>query len=256
MLTILTHVPSPALQQCEITFVNSESIDFARAVEEHKEYCDVLKTLGARVITLTDNQPLPDCAFVEDPIIVFDEVAVLASMGVASRRKELPLLEKFFSRYRRLERVQLPAKIEGGDVLKIGNNIFVGQSARTNKAGIQALAAIIEPLGYEVVPVNVSGCLHLKTGCTALDSETILINSDWIETIPFARYKKIETLPQEPFGANVLPIFDSICMNSAAPETIELVRSMDYEVVAMDISEFTKAEAGLTCMSVPFNDTP
>ena len=256
MLTILTHVPSPALQQCELTFVNSESIDFARAAEQHKNYCDSLKTLGGRVITLTDNRSLPDCAFVEDPVIVFDEVAVLASMGVASRRQELPLLEMFFSRYRPVERLQLPAKIEGGDVLKIGNNIFVGQSARTNKAGIQALAAIIEPLDYEVVPVNVSGCLHLKTGCTALDSETILINSDWIETIPFARYKKIETLPQEPFGANVLPIFDSICMNSAAPETIELVRSMDYEVVAMDISEFTKAEAGLTCMSVPFNDTP
>ena len=97
--------------------------------------------------------------------------------------------------------------------------------------------------------------LRYSTQREALGSETILINTDWIETIPFARYKKIMTLPQEPFGANVLPIFDSICMNSAAPETIDLVRSMDYEVAAIDISEFTKAEAGLTCMSVPFNGT-
>ena len=256
MLTIVTHVPSPALQQCELTFVNSEAINFARAVQEHEGYCNALKTLGARLIRLTDNRPLPDCAFVEDPIIVFDEVAVLASMGVSSRRKELPLLEKFFSHYRPVQRVQLPARIEGGDVLKIGSNIFVGQSARTNKTGIRALAAIIEPLGYKVIPVKVSGCLHLKTGCTALDSETILINSGWIEAVPFAKYKKIETLQGEPFGANVLPVFDSICMNSAAPETIGLVKSMGYKVVAMDVSEFTKAEAGVTCMSVPFDDNP
>lgn len=256
MLTIITHIPSPALQRCELTFVESESIDFAKAVQEHKEYCNTLRILGARVITLRDNRPLPDCAFVEDPIIVFDEVAVLASMGVASRRKELPLLERFFSGYRTVERVQLPAKIEGGDVLKIGRNIFVGQSARTNKEGIQALAAIIEPLGYEVIPVRVDGCLHLKTGCTALDRETILINSDWIDDAPFANYRKIETLPQEQFGANVLPVLDCICMNSAAPETSELVRSMGYEVVPVNISEFTKAEAGLTCMSVPFDDNP
>ncbi|MGI9568612.1 MAG: dimethylarginine dimethylaminohydrolase family protein, partial [Desulfobulbia bacterium] len=229
MLTIATHVPSPALQQCELTFVNSTSIDFVRATRQHEQYCNSLEKLGARVITLADNRFLPDCSFVEDPIIVFDEVAVLASMGVASRRKELPLLEKFFSSYRPVKRIQLPAKIEGGDVLKIGTNIFVGQSARTNKAGAQALATIIEPLGYEVIHVKVSGCLHLKTGCTALDNETVLINSNWIDTAPFGSHKQIETLPQEPFGANVLPVLDSICMNSAASETIELVRSMGYE---------------------------
>ncbi len=255
MLTVVTHVPSPALQECELTFVESEPIKIDKATKEHNNYCAMLEECGARVIKLDENLSLPDSVFVEDPIIVFDEVAVLTSMGVESRRKELPLLKKFFCQYRQIEQISLPAKIEGGDVLKIGKTIFVGNSARTNELGIQALSKIIEPLGYVVIPVKVTGCLHLKTGCTALDEKTILINPDWVEVTPFADYKTIKTLPQEPFGANVLPIGKTLCMNSAFPETIELVKSKGYSVVETDITEFVKAEAGLTCMSVHFNLT-
>lgn len=256
MLNVVTHLPSPALQECELTFVKSELIDIDKAAKEHENYCTMLEECGARVIKLGDNLSLPDSVFVEDPIIVFNEVAVLTSMGVESRRKELPALKKFFSQYRPIEQISLPAKIEGGDVLKIGRNIFVGRSSRTNDIGIQSLRNIIEPLGYKVTPVRVTGCLHLKTGCTALDDKTILINPDWVDATPFAGFNIIETLSQEPFGANVLPIQKSICMNTAFPETIDLVRSLGYTVVKTDITEFVKAEAGLTCMSIPFNQNP
>ncbi len=252
MLTVVTHVPSSALQQCELTFVKSEPIKIDKATSQHKNYCAMLEECGARVIKLEENLSLPDSVFVEDPIIVFDEVAVLTSMGVASRRKELPLLKEFFCQFRPIEQISLPAKIEGGDVLKIGKTIFVGKSARTNELGILALSEIIEPLGYTVIAVEVTGCLHLKTGCTALDDKTILINPDWVEVTPFADYRIIETLPQEPFAANVLPIGKTLCMNSAFPKTIELIKSMGYCVAETDIAEFVKAEAGLTCMSVPF----
>ena len=114
------------------------------------------------------------------------------------------------------------------------------------------LGKIIEPFGYEVVPVKVTGCLHLKTGCTALDANTILINSAWVDILPFSQFKIVEIVPGEPFAANVLPISDIICMNGAFPETKELVVALGYNVVSTDITEFVKAEAGLTCMSVPF----
>ena len=144
---------------------------------QHQAYRAMLERCGAKVIVLDENLACPDSVFVEDPIIVFDEVAVLTSMGVESRRKESEAMERVFSKYRKIERIVLPAKIEGGDVLKIGKKIFVGESARTNKEGIEALKTIIKPFGYEVIAVKVTGCLHLKTGATALDDKTIFINS-------------------------------------------------------------------------------
>jgi len=256
MFTVVTHLPSPLIQECELTFIASEPIDFAKAAKQHQNYCTMIEKCGALVIILNDNLLLPDSVFIEDPIIIFDEVAVLTSMGVESRRKELSTLKNFFRQYRYVEQISLPARIEGGDVLKVGRNIFVGRSPRTNDHGILALRNIIKPFGYAVIPVNVTGCLHLKTGCTALDEKTILINPDWIDTTPFVGYTTIETLPDEPFGANILPIGETICMNTAYPKTVERVRSLGYTIEETDISEFVKAEAGLTCMSVPFCQHP
>lgn len=252
MLTVVTHVPSPALQDCALTFLESEPIDLVKAAREHADYCRMLELCGAHVVRLEENRSLADSVFVEDPIIVFEETAVLTSMGIESRRKEGEALAAFFRAHRKIERIALPAKIEGGDVLKVGRRIYVGISPRTNKRGIKALNDIIQPFGYETIPVRVNGCLHLKTGCTALDEETLLINKDWVDITPFNGFRIIETLPEEPFGANVLPIQDTVCMNEAFPGTIALVRSLGYMVRSTDISEFVKAEAGLTCMSIPF----
>lgn len=252
MLMALTHLPSPLLQNCELTFLQSEPISLERAKTQHAQYRAMLERCGAKVITLDESRELPDSVFVEDPVIVFDEVAILTSMGVASRRKESDAIETFFAQYRPIKRIELPAKIEGGDVLKIGKKIFVGESPRTNKEGIEALACIIEPLGYEVIPVWVFGCLHLKTGCTALDEQTLLINPAWVDASAFEGFNKIEVPLDEPFGANVLKIGTILCMNEAFPKSIALVKALGYKVDSVDISEFVKAEAGLTCMSVPF----
>ena len=252
MLLAITHVPSPKLQECELTFLQSEPISLSKAQEQHTAYCAMLERCGAKVVVMTQNSECPDSVFVEDPIIVFDEVAVLTSMGVESRRQESEAMETVFSQYRRIERISLPAKIEGGDVLKIGKDIFVGRSARTNDAGIDALEVIIKPLGYRVIPVDVTGCLHLKTGCTALDDKTILLNPAWLDARAFEGYTMICVPQDEPFGANVLRLGKVLCMNEAFPKSIALVKSLGYTVDSVNISEFVKAEAGLTCMSVPF----
>jgi len=252
MLMAITHLPSPNLQNCELTFLESEAINSEKANEQHQNYCAMLERCGAKVILLDENIALPDSVFVEDPIIVFDEVAVLTSMGVESRRAESDVMAKVFSAYRKVERISLPAKIEGGDVLKVGKKIFVGESARTNVEGVQALERIIKPFGYEVIPVKVTGCLHLKTGVTALDEKTILINASWVDARAFKGFEQIDVPSDEPFGGNVLKIGDILCMNEAFPKTIMLIKSLGYKVDSVNISEFVKAEAGLTCMSVPF----
>lgn len=253
MQSVITHLPSSTLEQCELTFMDSKPIDIKKAKKEHEDYRNMLESCGLNVIVMDENIDLPDSVFVEDPIIVFDEVAVMTSMGVESRRKESAAMQSMFSKYRKIEHIVLPAKIEGGDVLKIGKQIFVGKSSRTNADGIRALREILTPYGYEVTAVKVSGCLHLKTGCTALDDLTVLINPEWVDAKVFQGFKQIIIPKEEPFGANVLKINEIICMNTAFPKTIEIVKSLGYTVKTVDITEFVKAEAGLTCMSVPFN---
>lgn len=253
MLEVLTHVPSSNLNNCELTYLDSERIDIKKALIEHNSYCNMIKECGANVNIIEDNIDLADSVFVEDPIIVFDEVAIVTSMGVESRRKESQVLKDYFSKIREIKEIKLPSKIEGGDVLVIDKKVFVGLSPRTNESAIEELKNILKPYGYIVQSVKVDGCLHLKTGCTALDDKTILLNPNWVDVEVFSDYKIINIPSDEPFGANIMKINEYICMNEAFPKSIELVKALGYKVKTTDISEFVKAEAGLTCMSVRYN---
>ena len=174
-VALMRAVP-PTLDRCELTFRSCEPIDLDRAVAQHAAYAVLLRSLGLEVIELPADPALPDCCFVEDVAVVLDEVALLTMPGASSRRGEIAAVEEALARFRPLERTPLPATLEGGDVLRVGRRLFVGRSPRTNEAGIARLAAVAEPLGYRVLPVTVTGCLHLKSAVTALDDERVLAN--------------------------------------------------------------------------------
>ncbi len=124
---------------------------------------------------------MPDAVFVEDPVVVVDEVAVIARTGAESRRKEVDSLAQALAPFRPLRHMREPATLEGGDVLRVGSDIFVGLSPRTNEAGVSQLAAELEPFGYTVKPVKVHGALHFKTACSHIGDETLLVNRAWID---------------------------------------------------------------------------
>src|SRR5690349_2597819 len=132
----ITHVPSPQLQDGERTYVEESRVDYALAIEQHRAYCDALRACGVDVHTLDVNRSMPDCVFVEDTAIVLDEVAVMMSMGAESRRGEPAGIERALRAYRDIERIALPATIDGGDVVRSGRSLYVGESQRTNAAGI------------------------------------------------------------------------------------------------------------------------
>lgn len=243
----ITRELSPSLLRCELTHLTREPIDYARAVAQHQAYCVALVTAGLTVIRLPTDPAYPDCCFVEDTAVVLDEVAVIASPGAASRRGETALIAQTLSRYRPLVHLELPATLEGGDVLKVGRRLFVGRTARTNDAGIAALAAAIVPWGYEVVPVAVAGCLHLKSAVTALDEETVLANPALFERLALSGLRIVEVAPEEPGAANVLRARSSLLAHLGFPRTTERLASAGYAVTPIDISEFLKAEAALTC---------
>jgi dimethylargininase len=80
-----------------------------------------------------------------------------------------------------------------------------------------------------------------------------LINSEWVESEPFKNFNKIEVPKKELFAANILKINDTICIHSGFPETLKKIEKLGYKTKTINISEFLKAEAGLTCLSLIFD---
>jgi dimethylargininase len=242
---------SPSLARCELTYLEREPIDLGRAVAQHAAYVDLLRGgLGLDVVEIPADDALPDGCFVEDTAVVLDEAALLTMPEAASRRGELDAVAGVLSRFRFLERTALPATIEGGDVLRVGRTVFVGRSARTNSGGIDRLRAFAEPFGYAVVPVEVTGCLHLKSAVTALDDGRLLANTAWIDPRPLAGLEIVEVAEEEPGAANVLRVDDALVAHPGFPRTLERLSALGYEPRALDVSEFLKAEAALTCKSL------
>jgi dimethylargininase len=249
----LTHVISPNIDQCELSFLERSPINYRRAVEQHEHYCDLLRDCGLEVIELSMNRSFPDSTFIEDTAVVFDELAIMASMGVESRRGEIPGVESVLGYYRDIKHIRLPATLEGGDVLSIENKVFVGISPRTNISGFETIKEILEPFGYQVIPLAVNGCLHLKSACVAVDDETLLVNPRWLDLQPLRDFRIIPVPEDEPAAVNSLWINSTICMHSGHQKTIDLLANLKFSIKVVDISELLKAEAGMTCSSMIFS---
>ena len=255
MLTAITRSVSPAIAHCELSFIDREPIDLARAREQHHAYELLLARLGVRVISLPAEPDLPDSMFVEDPAIVLDELAVILPLGTETRRSEAASLAQELSKYRKIETVKLPGTLEGGDVLRIGRKLFVGLTRRSNAEGIRQLAEIVKPHDYGVVAVPVTGCLHLKSAVTFLGKNTLLANRAWFDNTPLAGYDWIDVDPAEPHAANALALGGTIIFPASFPRTHGRIRSQGFAVAPLDISELQKAESGLTCSSLLFEST-
>jgi dimethylargininase len=252
MLIALTRQVSPSLARCELSYVPRQPLDFALACEQHRAYEELLEKLGAHVVSLPAEPELPDSVFVEDPAIVLDELAVILPLGTMTRRGEAESLERALAGYRKLEHVELPGTLEGGDVLRIGRKLFVGLSRRSNAEGIRQLTALLGAHGYELVPVGVNGCLHLKSAVTHLGQGKLLANRGWFDSAPFAGYEWIDVAAEEPHAANALAIGGAVIFPASYPRTRERIAGRGFRVESLDISELQKAEAGLTCSSLIF----
>jgi dimethylargininase len=191
--------------------------------------------------------------FVEDPAIVFDELAVICPLGTESRRAESTSIAAALGKFRSLSYIKLPGTMEGGDVLRIGRQVYVGRSTRTDDHGIRQLAAILAPFNYEVIAVAVTGCLHLKSAVTALGDNTLLANRAWFDSSQMPAYDWIDVHPSEPHAANALAIGETIIFPASFPETSARIAQRGFSVTTIDISELQKAESGLTCSSLLFN---
>ena len=248
----MTRAVSSSLGYCELTFIDRSQMDISKAIDQHKTYRNLLSGLGVELIELTSADDMPDAVFIEDTAVVLDEIAVLTRPGVESRRDEIQAVRECLRNFRPVYNIEEPATIEGGDILRIGKKLFAGLTGRTNLHGIRQLQLITADYGYQVIPVPVKGCLHLKTACTFIGNNTVLINPNWINPDIFSGFELIETDPSEAWAANTLKIGNSLLIPAGNPKTGEILESRGFNPVEIEISELQKAEAGLTCLSLVF----
>ncbi|WP_336921367.1 dimethylarginine dimethylaminohydrolase family protein [Aquipuribacter sp. SD81] len=242
---------SPRLAEAELSFLDRVAIDPERAAAQHAGYVDLLRRLGHDVIEVAAAPEHPDGTFVEDAAVVVDDLAVCTRPGAASRRGEVDSVRAALEGLGlRTVRMSEPATLDGGDVLQVGPTVFVGLGGRTNAAGVAALEEALAPLGRTVVPVTVTGCLHLKSGATALPDGTVVAVTSWLDTAPFEAAGLQVVEAPEPAGADLLLSGDRVVVSAAAPRTAAMVRTLGFEAHPVEIDELEKAECGVTCLSV------
>jgi len=252
MFTALVRPPTAALARCELTYLAREPIDADLALRQHASYVACLRDLGLRILTLPPEPDLPDAVFVEDAAIVVDEVAIITRPGAASRQPEVATVADALRPHRPLRFLTAPATLDGGDVLHIGRAFYVGVGGRTNGEGAAQLGEHLAPHGYEVHPIALDDCLHLKTACTYLGRNLLLANPTWVDAAQFVGCEILAVPPEEPYAANTLTLGDTTLLPANFPQTRALLEGRGFTVHTLDTSELQKAEAGVTCQSVLF----
>jgi dimethylargininase len=252
MLIAITREVSRAIIHCELTHLARTPIDIERARNQHTQYEAVLKQLGLAVISLPESPSLADSVFVEDTALVLDECAVITRPGAASRRPETEVIAKILAPYRDLFHIQAPARIDGGDILQVGKQIYVGLSTRSDTNSIEQLQDFLQPFGYELHAITVTGCLHLKSAVTQVTEDILLINPGWVDKNNFQDVKFIEIDPSEQYAANAVMIGETIIYPTDFPKTRKRLEMAGIPMKLVEAGELAKAEGAATCCSLIF----
>ena len=232
-----------------MTHIERSPVDFARAMRQWEVYVDTLRDVGWGIVEVPAAPDCPDSVFIEDTVLMYRNVAVICRPGADERKPEVYDVDKVVEGLGcSLNRIHAPGTLDGGDVLKIGDTVYVGRGGRTNGEGVRQLRSVLEPLGATVVAVPLTKVLHLKSAVTALPDGTVIGFPPLIDdTTVFPRFLPV---PEEG-GAHVVLLGDGrLLMSSDAPRSAQLFRELGYTPVEVDISEFVKLEGCVTCLSV------
>lgn len=251
-LIAVTRKVSRSIAHCELTHLDRQAIDITRARIQHAAYEKCLEEIGCNVMSLPEEPEMPDSVFVEDTAVVLDELAVILRPGADSRKPETAKIADALRPFRKLFHLVDPGTLDGGDVLRIHKTLYVGLSLRSNKEGAKQLRNILKPYGYDVVEVEVKGCLHLKSAVTQVADDTLLINEKWVDPAIFSSVKLIEIDPSEPYAANALWVNGLVIYPASFPKTRKRLEEAGIELKIVDASELAKAEGALTCCSLIF----
>lgn len=250
MPVAITRKISPRFDECELTFAERVSIDIVLARAQHHAYTQALKSLGCEVVELPALPDYPDSVFVEDTAIILSEAAVLTRPGAQSRRGEVAEITEALRPYRELLFVREPATVDGGDILVLGRDIYIGLSTRSSVPALSQIHSLVSRFGYRVFLIPIRGCLHLKSAVTRINEDSLLINPHMVDAEHFKRFDLLEVDPGEPHAANILGVGNSHIYPSAYPKTQACLEQRGLKLITLDLSEILKAEGAVTCCSL------
>ncbi len=233
-----------------LTTANLGRPDYRIMLKQHAAYRRVLLSLGLDVLVLPPEPSFPDAYFVEDPAIVTPKIAVITFPGATSRQGEQDTLVPFLEYYRPLSFIQPPGRMDGGDVLMVGNHFFIGLSERTNPEGAAQLVGYLAAAGHTFETVPVAAGLHLKSSVNFIGNNRLLLTQNMSTYAGFASYQKIILDENEQYAANTLLINGTLLMPAGFAKTRARLASLGMPIIELDVSEVRKMDGGLTCMSL------
>jgi dimethylargininase len=248
----LVRPPGDSYRQALSSQQPRPEIDAGLARRQHAAYRAALRRAGLDLIELPPDEAHPDACFVQDTAVIYGTLAVIARPGAESRRGEEAAVAEALEGHRRLAEIRAPATLEGGDVLIIGSRVFVGLSARTNRGGFAQLRDLLELEGASVHALEVAAGLHLLSGCTYLGRGVLLATDAWAAEPAFAGLDIVPVPPEEEAAANALGLGDHVVLPAGYPRTAALIGERGFQPLPVDLSEFAKADAGATCLSLIF----
>jgi dimethylargininase len=245
----LVRRPSPRLNEGIVDHIERVPVDYPLAVKQWQQYVAMLRRYEWETIEVAQADDCPDSVFVEDTMVVYKSVAMISRPGAPSRRPEIEDAERTIEPLGySIDRIQEPGTLDGGDVLEIGDLMYVGRSGRTNAEGVAQMRRIFEPLGATVVAVPVSKVLHLKSAATALPDGSVIGYAPALDDVSI--FTHFIPVP-EPSGAHVVLLGGNrLLMAASAPKSAELFAGLGYEPIVVDIGEYEKLEGCVTCLSV------
>jgi dimethylargininase len=235
-----------------ITTAGLGAPDYELLLAQHAAYVQTLRALGLQVIALEAHPGYPDGYFVEDTAVVTPRVAVIARPGAEARRGEEEAIAPVLARYRPTVRIQAPGTVDGGDVLMVGNHVYVGISERTNEEGARQLERALVSYGHTWTPVPVGAGLHLKSGVNCVGENTLLLGEAFARRDEFRVHERIVVDADEAYAANTLWVNGCLIVPRGYPRTREKLGALGLEIVELDVSEMRKMDGGLTCLSLRF----
>lgn len=240
-------------------FFGSGPTDVESARRSHKSYCDALENNGVKVSVIATDEKYPDCIFVEDQAVVIDHHVLLPVPGAPSRVGEQPAVAEAISDIlsgAKICNMNGGAKMDGGDLLRLGDLFFVGRSSRTNDAGIAELKDLLNHLGHELRIVDIpNNALHLTSIASAPRDNLIIAPKEYLDENSFGTLPEdceIIWMPKEEvYGCNTLGLPNGkVMVAEGYPNVKSALEERGIETIVINMDQIREADGSLTCLSI------